>query len=222
MHQATFLRKQAIGPDIWEFFFEMSEPLDYQPGQYVQVTLPGIHDARGPQRAFTLTSLPGDTDLSFAVKFPHPHSAYKSALLELQPRDGVTISQAMGDLVLPRDPRRPLVFVASGLGIASFVSIMKQLSREASPRSITLLYGHKPSERLYSSIINGCLGLELVEFISPNHMGIDDIISGPDTLYFVSGGESFTMGFRDALLAASIPATNIAYDYFDGYKGADL
>lgn len=223
MLPVTFVRKQLIGPNIWEFYFSPVRPIDYIPGQYVHLSLPDVTDTRGHARTFTLTSLPGDPELSFAVKFPDLHSAYKTRLLSLKPGDRADISQAMGDLVLPRDVRRQLVFVAGGLGIASFVSIMKQLTHEHSPRDITLLYGHKPDEGLYAEVTSKCPDLKIREFISPNHMGIRDVVdTDPSTVYFISGGEAFTMHIRNQLLEASIPPTNIAYDYFDGYASVDL
>ena len=221
--KARFVSRREIGPDIWEFFFRPDERLDYQAGQYVDLQLLDIADPRGPSRTLSLTSLPTDELLSFAVKFPSPHSAYKSRLLELRANDEVSISQAMGDLVLPRDAARPLVFVAGGLGIASFVSMMKHAGTEASPRDITLLYAHKPEEKLFVDVMKTCPGLKLTEFVSPQRLEISDIVQEDvNTLYYISGSEPFTMQFRDQLLDASVPSTNIIYDYFDGYQTTDL
>jgi ferredoxin-NADP reductase len=220
---ARFVRKEEVGPDIWELFFRPDGRLDYQAGQYVDVQLMNVVDSRGPSRTLSLTSLPTDELLSFAVKFPSPHSVYKSRLLELSVDDEVSISQAMGDLVLPRDMTRALVFVAGGLGIASFVAMMKHMGNEASPRDITLLYAHKPDEKLFVDVMKSCPGLKLTEFVSPQRLGISDIVQDDaNTLYYISGSEPFTMQFRDQLLDASVPPTNIVYDYFDGYQTTDL
>ena len=221
--KAQFVSRREIGPDIWEFFLKTESWLDYQAGQYVDVQLTGFTDPRGPSRTLSLTSLPTDSELSFAVKFPSPHSPYKARLLQLVEDDEVTLSQAMGDLVLPRDAARPLVFVAGGLGIASFVSMMKRAGTEASPRDITLLYAHKPEEKLFVDVMKTCPGLKLTEFVSPQRLEISDIVQEDvNTLYYISGSEPFTMQFRDQLLDASVPSTNIIYDYFDGYQTTDL
>lgn len=221
--KARFISRREVGPGIWEFFLAPESQLDYQAGQYVQVQLPDVVDPRGRARTLSLTSLPTDSELSFAVKFPTPHSVYKARLLELGEGDEVTLSQAMGDLVLPRDMARPLVFVAGGLGIASFVSMIKQVATETSPRDITLLYAHKPDEKLFDDVVRASSGLKLTEFTSPQRLEVSDIMqSDADTLYYISGSEPFTMQFRDHLLDASVPATNIVYDYFDGYRTTDF
>ena len=49
-------------------------------------------------------------------------SAAKEALLGLRPGDQVTATAVGGDFVLPRDPRRPVLLIAAGIGITPFVS----------------------------------------------------------------------------------------------------
>ena len=88
--KARFISRREIGPGIWEVFLTPESQLDYQAGQYVEVQLPDVVDPRGPARTLSLTSLPTDNEVSFAVKFPTPHSAYKARLLELAEGDEVT------------------------------------------------------------------------------------------------------------------------------------
>lgn len=220
--KAAFQHKISLTPAVWEYYFDTKQPFDYQAGQYISVGLANTSEA---SRTFTLTSLPGSTTLSFAVKFPTPHSAYKSQLLALEPGDSVTISQAMGDLVLPRDQTRPLIFVAGGLGIASFVSMMRWLTVHKQSRTVTLLYAaHYSKDLLYNEVIAACPGLQTHYFISPHRVDAQTITAAgsPDSLFYLSGSEPFTMGLRQDLLAQGVNPTNVAYDFFDGYKPTDL
>jgi ferredoxin-NADP reductase len=222
---AAFVRRQKIGSNIWEFFVRPHGQLAYLPGQYIHVTIDTIDTYRGPQRAFTLTSLPSDELLSFAVKFPSKHSAYKATLLSLETGDKLRVGHSLGDMVLPRDARRPLVLVAGGLGVASFISIIKWLTKQGQQRPIKLMYAHKPAENLFESSIAACPGLVTEHFVSPKHMTVADVTADQsnETLYFISGSESFTLAFRDALLhEQGVSSTNIAYDYFDGYQSTDI
>lgn len=219
---AVFDRKTALAPTIWEYHFHTAQPFEYQAGQYISVGMPNTSETA---RTFTLTSLPGDNKLHFAVKFPSPHSAYKAHLLALQPGDNITISQAMGDLVLPRNQNRHLTFVAGGLGIASFISMMRWLTVNQQSRSITLLYSaRRTSDLLYNDVIASCPDLQVRHFISPNHVDAPTITAAgpPDSLIYLSGSEPFTMGLRQDLIARGINPTNVAYDFFDGYKPTDL
>jgi ferredoxin-NADP reductase len=223
---ATFVKKQLIGPNIWEFFVKPEGELSYLPGQYVHVTLRNAYgDYRGSQRAFTLTSLPTDSLLSFAVKFPEPHSVYKQVLQSLRPGDDLTIGHSLGDMVLPRAAERPLVFVAGGLGVASYISIMKWLTATGQKRRIRLLYAHKPKEQLFQDVIVNCPGLTVEHVVSPNRLSVSDIAAEreDDTLFYLSGSEAFTLGLRDALLQEQhVASGSIVYDYFDGYHTSDV
>lgn len=199
--------------------------LDYQPGQYIDVRIDVPHDARGQNRTFTLTSLPKVDLLTFAVKIPAEHTPYKATLATLQPGDILSVSQAMGDLVLPRDRTRPLVFVAGGLGVASFISMLKQLTDNHETRNVTLHYAHKPDELLFQTITDTCPGLFVVHIVSPDRIDPASIVEGQpgNTLYYISGSEAFTLGYRDQLMSQyNINPTNIAYDYFDGYNLTDF
>lgn len=223
--QAIFLRKQQLADNVWEFYIRPSESLDYQPGQYVNVAIPRVHDPRGSGRTFTLTSLPSDDSLSFAVKVPNPCTPYKQALARLEEGAELTIGQAMGDFVLPRDMSRPLVFVAGGLGIASFVGMMKQLAVDGDQRTMRLLYGYRDHEgMLYQNIIESCPGLTTDYFVSPKRITAQDILADHqgNTLYYLSGSEGFTMGLRSDLLQEGTNPTNVVYDFFDGYKPTDF
>ncbi len=221
----VFADKKRIGPDIWEFYIETPHKFEYLPGQYVAITLPLAGHGRAESRTFTLTSLPGARVLKFAAKIPRLHSAYKTRLIGLEPGANIGVSQAMGDLVLPRDSARPLVFVAGGLGIASFVSMMKLLTEQQQSRNIRLLYAHKPNEALFSEIISACPGIDVQHVVSPERITMANIVEGQTahTLYYISGSQPFTIGFYEQLKNNhTVNPANIVYDYFDGYQASDL
>src|ERR1700712_3099957 len=122
--QLSFVKREELASGIWEYYFRPERAIDYVPGQYVDITLPDVvDDTRGKSRVFTLTSVPTDELISFVVKFPEPHSLYKQYLELLQEGDPARCNNAMGDLILPKDPKRPLVFIAGGIGISSYVSM---------------------------------------------------------------------------------------------------
>jgi ferredoxin-NADP reductase len=59
----------------------------------------------------------------------------------------VSLSPAMGDFVLPEDPRQPLVMLAGGIGITPFYSMLRHLQYQAASGKavppVTLLYGNR-------------------------------------------------------------------------------
>jgi len=130
---------------INSFWFEPEHPLDQIAGQYIEMSIPHDKtDDRGTKRWFTISSSPSDAPLfSITTKFSRPSSTFKSALHKLKIGDSVSISDPMGDFVLPKDDTIPLIFVAGGIGITPFHSIIKWLEDTKQSRDITFLYAAK-------------------------------------------------------------------------------
>src|SRR5665213_828787 len=126
---------------IKSFWFEPERPLDYIAGQFIMMSIKHDHpDDRGKEHWFTVSSSPSDAPLiSITTKFSTPSSSFKTALHKLKPGEHVAISDPMGDFVLPKDRNIPLIFVAGGIGITPFHSIIKWLHDTKQSRDITLL-----------------------------------------------------------------------------------
>ena len=128
--------KKQIGVDGYELTFD-TKPLAFEPGQYVELTLPHRHaDMRGLRRVFTIIGRPNDTQLSIATRIPKRQSSFKRALTSLKTGQTIHGARIAGDFVLPRDTTAPVVFIAGGIGVTPLVSFL----RDKDKRSITLIY----------------------------------------------------------------------------------
>src|SRR5580698_4238352 len=107
--QVFFERREELAPGIWQYYFRPEGRLDFVPGQYTWWQLPDVtNDPRGSFRTFSLTSLPTDPSLCFVVKDRVPVSPYKKRLATIEEGYAARIDNAIGDLVLPKDPSVPL------------------------------------------------------------------------------------------------------------------
>ncbi|MDT0167568.1 oxidoreductase [Pseudarthrobacter sp. BRE9] len=114
---------RQLTPATTEFSFEPARPVRFLPGQYMEVDLPQARpDGKGRRRVFSLTGSPGERLVKFAVRTAGPLSGAKEALLALRPGDEMAATAVGGDFLLPRDPRRPVLLIAAGIGITPFVS----------------------------------------------------------------------------------------------------
>jgi ferredoxin-NADP reductase len=216
-----FERREELAPGIWQYFFRPERRLDFIPGQYADFHfLHPLSDARGQSRVFTLTSLPGDELVSFVVKFIAPLSSYKQALQALQPGDTLRIDDAMGDLVLPKSPEIPLVFVAGGIGVASYTSMFMQLLSTREERPIFFFYALRSRrEQIFRELYDG-YPLQLKQIIlAPNRLSAQEIkdTTPPDAFIYLSGSQKFVEGLRIELAALGTPHEQIVFDYYDGY-----
>lgn len=135
------LGRTALSPTSWELEFAPVHPVRFTPGQYLELTLPHDRtDARGWRRVFSIASAPGDgSRLRVGIRVPERPSAFKRALLELEPGATVSATSVGGDFVLPADGSRVLL-VAGGIGITPFVAQLEQLAAEGSSRDVVLVY----------------------------------------------------------------------------------
>ncbi|NKX52096.1 oxidoreductase, partial [Arthrobacter deserti] len=101
----TFRGRRSLTPTSQEFSFTPARPVAFRPGQYMELSLPHPKpDSRGPRRVFSITSAPGDPELTFGLRVSEPASSFKRGLLQLQPGERVDATYVAGDFVLPADP----------------------------------------------------------------------------------------------------------------------
>lgn len=122
------------------------ENLDFQPGQYVNITVPGTSE----RRSFSFANVPGEgSDPEFFVRIL-PDGVMSSYLRDrARAGDALEIAGPFGDFHL-REPERPILMVAGGTGLAPMLSMLGALA--ASPRPsprIHLLYGTNRSSEVF-------------------------------------------------------------------------
>ncbi|HSX00895.1 MAG TPA: FAD-dependent oxidoreductase, partial [Candidatus Saccharimonas sp.] len=141
----TLVSKTHLTDNIWSFRFKPSEPLTWTPGQFIYVELPHEHpDAEGTKRWFTVSSAPFEGLIQITTRITG--STFKQALANV-PEGGEVplIDPPDGDFIWT-DTDRPLVFVAGGIGITPFRSILAQRAHDRAPLAVTLIYGGRTDD----------------------------------------------------------------------------
>lgn len=219
--RVIFEHRAELAPGIWHYFFRPEQPVDFVPGQYVDLHLENVqNDQRGKSRTFTLTSLPSDKNISFVVKHFGLQTPYKHVLQDLHEGDSGRIDNAMGDLVLPKSPTVPLVFVAGGIGVSSYASIFKQLLEAREERSIFFFYAMRSRHEQIFRELTDVYPLQLKQLVySPNRLSAQEIkaTTPPEALIYLSGSQKFVEGLRNDLAALGTPHEQIIFDYYEGY-----
>jgi ferredoxin-NADP reductase len=137
---------KIIAKDTMSFSFEKPEGYEFQAGQYCFLNLPdkGFQDERGLRRHLTLASSPRDKELLFATRMTG--SAFKNTLRELSEGEPITIEKPLGHFTLPEDAAAPLVFIAGGIGITPFRSMLRYASDSKTEHAIILFYSNRMPE----------------------------------------------------------------------------
>ena len=139
-------REVAKGTLLVEFDL-LGEEVDFTPGQYFWVTLvdPPYDDEKGPRRHITVVTSPNDRGvLGLATRIRD--SAFKRSLAELPVGAEVDVEQPKGDFLLPADTEQDYVFIAGGIGITVFRSMLRYIAEENLPHRVTLVYSNRDRE----------------------------------------------------------------------------
>lgn len=146
MYETKLLRSATVAENTRQFFFERPEEFAYVAGQYVEVALidPKETDAEGASRCFSLTSIPSEKELSFTTRMRD--SAFKRVLGGMKEGDPIRLDGAFGSLTLHKKTERPAVFVAGGIGVTPFWSIIRDAAERKLPHTLTLFYSNRRPE----------------------------------------------------------------------------
>lgn len=217
--EVSFTSRRELAQDVWEYFFVAPEPLDFVPGQYAKFWFSNNTSLGG--RTFTLTSRPGDTIVSFIVRFPNPMSDYKQRLTSISVGELLKHEQPMGDAILPRQNSAPLIFVAQGIGIASYISILRECKEKALPFTLHIFWTRResdaPLQMCFESFITEYVALH--RFDSSTRLTYKDIMptAFENSIVYLAGSQSFVETIGAQLEDQGILRERMIYDYYEGY-----
>jgi ferredoxin-NADP reductase len=231
----TLLRIERIAADCYEFVLKPDRKIAFQPGQYLDWTLDVRKpDDRGNRRPFTIASAPGDEDVRLGVKFYSRSSAFKQALAAMKPGDVIYGSQLAGAFTLPANPAEKLAFIAGGIGVTPFRSMVQDLLGRQDKRSAVLIYGaNKADEIAYADLFEQAekeLGLRTVYAVADSaapgpriHNGFIDaalirreIPDFRDRTFYISGPWAMVSLFQRVLKEMGVARSRIKVDFFPG------
>ncbi|HVS58877.1 MAG TPA: RnfABCDGE type electron transport complex subunit D [Candidatus Saccharimonadales bacterium] len=231
--------KVEVANDTADFVFVPDRPFTYKPGQYMEFTLPHTGtDNRGSRRYFTIASSPTEKELRIGVKFYDKGSSFKEAMLALDQNSAIVAAQLSGDFVMPDDQSKKLAFIAGGVGITPFRSMVKYLVDTGEQRDVTLLYsarttadfayvpifeearrtiglstiytatGTAQSTKYLPALRRGAITAALIQQELPDYA---------ERTFYISGTHRMVVTIQDILRELGVPARQVKTDFFPGY-----
>ncbi len=229
--------KISSAKDVYDFWFTSDKKMNFKAGQYMEWTLGHeSQDKRGIRRYLTICSSPTEKDIMVGVKFPPNSSSFKQSMISLKKGDTIVVSQLAGEFVLPRDASKKLVFIAGGIGVTPFRSMVKYLLDKKEQRDIVLLYcNHTPDDVAYKDIFDeakAVLGMKTVYTITDepfpkNWKGATGFVDEamikkavPDykeRMFYISGTHAMVVAFVEILQKMGVRKKQIIQDFFPGF-----
>lgn len=220
--------------------FRLAKPpgFDFEAGQSMTLVLleppPGDNSR---QRIFSLVSAPFEPELVVATRM-REGSAFKRTLAALPAGAPIGLRGPRGSMTLRDDPQRPCVFIAGGIGITPFMSMLRQAAHDGAAREFRLVYSNRrpedaafldeleelarrlPGFRLHSTMTDmsasgrvwrGDTRMLGTELIADARRGLDAPV------YFVVGPPGFVGAAKEGLGVLAVPAADVRTEPFYGY-----
>ena len=247
--ESQFIKKEKLSKDVYSFYFDRvrvergsgkrsyAEDFDFIFGQYVRLTLQiDSPDERGTSRYFTISSSP--TDLSyFTITTRIIKSSFKMRLNSLKPGEIVTAFGPIGYFNFDINNKKPKIFLAGGIGITPYHSILRYIDNKALKlsASVTLIVSFSTREEVIffeelKEIENRNSNIRVVcTLTNDNNMypkfkkGRIDIslikkyTQDKDSEFFIVGSGAFETNMIELLNSLEVPEVNIFMENFPGY-----
>jgi len=228
-------REVAKGTLLVLFDLQGAE-VDFRPGQYFWVELldPPYDDEKGPRRHISVVTSPTERGvLGLCTRLRD--SAFKRSLVELPVGTEVEVEQPKGDFALPEDTEPQYVFIAGGIGITVFRSMLRYIRDTGEPYRVTLVYSNRDRastpfldelQELERQIPGLRLLLTMTEdegwegetrYVGPELLS--DHLDGElaDYTYLVAGPPPMVEAVAGQLAEAGVPEEQVLPDRFSGY-----
>ena len=144
-YESTLLGRTEVAEGTMAFQFDKPKDFVFRAGQYVDLTLSGSQPQFGPSNelthTFSIASSPFDEELVVTTRMRS--SAFKEVLSSLPIGSGAKIVGPMGSFCLHNNTARPAVFLAGGIGVAPFLSMLSYASEEKLRHPIVLFYANR-------------------------------------------------------------------------------
>lgn len=192
--------------------------LTWQPGQYQTYVLPQVgenEDAR--KRFFTIASAPSEGTVNISTRVSA--SPFKQALDAMQPGDTIEADGIEGDFTWDGD--EPVVFVAGGIGVTPFRSMLVERAATGRPMSALLLYFGRDEDFAFKDEFNKIASehQELaVKYVIGETVSADTILAhaplAKQRTVFLSGPEAMVDAIGEDLTSRGV---KLKQDWFPGY-----
>jgi ferredoxin-NADP reductase len=145
-YETTLTRNKTVAEGTMAFHFARPEGLKFTAGQAMNVSLiePPETDAKGNARTFSIVSAPHENELVIATRMRD--TAFKRVLKAMAAGGRVGLRGPAGTFTLDPADSRPAVFLAGGIGVTPFVSMLRDAAHSRLARDLWLFYSNRRPE----------------------------------------------------------------------------
>lgn len=236
--ETKLLQKDQAAKDIYSFFFQRPSQFTFLPGQFMRMSIEIPQpDERGNSRFFSIASSPSEKD-HLMITTRSDHSTFKKTLFALTVGTKVRITAPYGVFILNPEETVPHIFLAGGIGITPFRSMIHYASDMNLAIPITLFTSFSTVEEIvfqkeFKEIAIRHPWLKLIETITQpedsklpwqgNVGRIDtalikkNVSDFTSPLFYAAGPPTMVDAMLDIVKLLGVDAARIRKEKFTGY-----
>ena len=157
--KATVAGIENLTHDIQRLLLRPAKPVEFSPGQYVQLQFTPEH-----VRPYSMAGLTGDGLFEFHVRRVPDGRVTGYIAHDLKLGDAVKVSGPLGSAYLRRKHEGPMLCVAGGTGLAPILSILRGAVAQGMTNPVHLYFGVRSPRDVY--------GLAWLEQLQREHPGL--------------------------------------------------
>ena len=237
-YRVSIIARCEVAQRTMALYFERPDGFSFKAGQFIDLMLldPPETDSEGNTRAFTIASAPTEKHLMVVTRLRD--TSFKRWLSAMPLGTTVKIEGPFGNLTVPGSGARPLVFLAGGIGITPFRSILVHAATHNLSHPIVLFYSNRRPEDApflheLQDLQRKIPGYTFVGIMTQlenstclwtgetgplDHVMLTRHLQGIESpLYYVVGPPAMVKGFRTMLESAGVRKVDIRTEEFAGY-----
>jgi ferredoxin-NADP reductase len=212
--------------DVKSFIFTPQHPFNWKAGQFLHYSLPHPdQDDRGIKRWFTNSAAPSEKHVMITTRLAGEQgSSFKKALSSLKIGDEIEADEPEGDFIV-EDSGPNYIFIAGGIGITPYRSILVDADSKGQKLKVNLLYANRsndfPFKHDLARLATKNLNLKIDYIIDPDK--IDEqkikaaIADSENPVIYISGPEPMVEALYEELQEKGVDKNRIKADYFPNY-----
>jgi ferredoxin-NADP reductase len=212
---------------VQTFIFEPEQPISWQPGQYMHYVLDHPDpDERGTERWFTIASAPFEKHIQITTRYDGEKiSSFKKALDAMRPGDTIEADGPKGKFIM-QEGEHHHVFIAGGIGITPYRSMLAQLAHDKQPAAIDLMYANRDNNFIFADELKSIQAqnpdFHILEFIDRRieEPDLSKYLEDKNAVFYISGPEPMVEAYEQLFDKLGIEKTVVMTDYFPGYQQA--
>jgi ferredoxin-NADP reductase len=143
IYESTLSGRTAVAEGTMAFQFVKPRGFVFKAGQYIDLALSADDQAPSQRLTHTFSIASSPCEEVIVVTTRMRNTVFKQALSTLSVGSNVQIQGPMGSFILHNNIAKPAVFLAGGIGIAPFLSMLTYATGEDLRHSIVLFYANR-------------------------------------------------------------------------------